>query len=200
MKAPYVFFDDEFHKYYIKGVEYPSVTEICDPISFKKLDALNKSLIERAAQRGRVIHEFISNFFIEQDESLVDEIPGDLVGYAYAFLNWYRTYKPTVLYSELLLGDDELGFCGTCDIIVVIDNKIILIDTKTTANLDKKYLSAQLSGYKQLLAKRGIFVDKTMALHLKKDQTWNFCEITPDDEWFSLLLKHNQKMRSKYGK
>jgi hypothetical protein len=194
-----VLFDEESHKYFIGGQEIPSVTEICDPVSFKKLDAISKIVLERAATRGHLIHEIIADF-ICTGEIDIDNVPNEFVGYIYAFLNWWRTYKPKVLFSELILGDTNLGYGGTCDIVAEIDDKTLLIDTKSTSLLDKKYLSVQLEGYKRLLKRRGISIDGTFALHIKKDQSWAFPEIKTDPEWFDLLLEHNKKMRGKYGK
>ena len=49
-------FDKDTHTYTIADEEYPSVTEICEPISFKKLDALSKQILDNAARRGAKVH------------------------------------------------------------------------------------------------------------------------------------------------
>ena len=79
-------FDEETHKYTIDGIEYPSVTEICEPISFKRLDALSKSLLDRAKQRGTEVHELCETYALtgevddemkEKGEEIVSESLGD---------------------------------------------------------------------------------------------------------------------------
>lgn len=193
-----IVFDEELHKYFINGIEYPSVTEICEPISFKKLDAIQKSVIERSAARGSAIHELISDYVLTEEYD-IDEIQSEYIPYFGAFLEWWRTYRPKTLYSELKLGNPIIGFCGTCDFICIIDGELVLIDFKTTSALDKKYLSVQLAGYKKLCFLSGLDIQKTYALHLKKDGKYSFVEIIPDNDWFELLISHNKKMRSKYG-
>lgn len=192
-------FDEEKHEYSIDGEKFPSVTEICEPISFKKLDAVDKSIVAKAAARGSAIHEMICNY-IYTDEFTEDAIPTDYEPYLSAFLDWWLQYAPSPMYNEMLVGSKELGYCGTCDFVCKINNKIYLIDFKTTSELDKKYLSVQLYGYKKALAERGINVEVCAVLHLTKDGKWNFKEITPDEEWWELLQKHNKKMRTRYGK
>ena len=194
-----IVFDEEKHKYTIDGEELPSVTEICEPISFKKLDAVDRTIVAKAAMRGTAIHDMIGNY-IYTGEFSDEEIPSELLPYTIAFANWWFTYKPIPLFNELLVGSKELGYCGTCDFVCKIDNKLTLIDFKTTSNLDKKYLSVQLYGYKKALAEMGIEVEVCAALHLKKDGDWSYSEINLDQEWWELLLKHNKKMRSRYGK
>lgn len=190
-------FNEEKHEYSIDGVVYPSVTEICEPISFAKLDAVQKIVVERARLRGSAVHEWISEYIYTGDLSSLDDLDDDCVAYAEAFVNWWRTYKPTALYSEFVLGDAKLGYCGTCDFVCELDGKIALIDFKTTATVNKKYLSVQLEGYRRLLASAGVTAETFWVLHLKKDGTYSFREIALDGEWFDLLLTHNRKMREK---
>lgn len=190
-------FNEETHEYEIDGTSYPSVTEICEPISFKKLDAISKVIIANASKRGSAVHELICDFLTVEELPDLDEIDGSIFPYFSAFVEWWRTYRPKTLYSEFVLGSSALGYCGTCDFVCVIDGKIVLIDFKTTSAIDKKYLSVQLAGYKRLLEHIGIKVEQTCVLHLKKDGTYTYKEIEPDDEWFDILFEHNKKMRRK---
>lgn len=189
-------FNEEKHEYKINGVLYPSVTEICNPISFEKLDCLAKSVLDRARARGTAVHEYIENY-IYTNEFDYCEIPNEYLPYCYGFENWWKTYKPKPLYSELILGNSDLGYCGTCDFVCKIDNEICLVDFKATSIIDYKSLSVQLEGYRQLLGKKGIFPKRFYVLHLKKDQKWTFKEIIIDNEWWELLKQHNKKMRGK---
>lgn len=192
-------FNEEKHEYTIDGERLPSVTEICEPISFKKLDAVDKTIVAKAAARGSEIHEMICNYMYT-GEFTDDAIPAEYEPYLSAFLEWWFNYAPEPLYNEMLVGSKELGYCGTCDCVCKIENKLYLIDYKTTSAIDNKYLSVQLYGYKKALAERGIDVEVCAVLHLTKDGKYKFKEIKLDPEWFELLLKHNKKMRTRYGK
>lgn len=191
------YFNEETHKYYIDDIEYPSVTEICDPISFQRLDELSKTLLNRARARGTEVHEMCEQY------ALTEEISDDMEESEYApyianFIEWFRTYQVEVLFTEKRLYSTKLGYCGTCDLLCKIDGKLTLVDYKATSAIDKKSLSVQLVGYKKLLKEYGYDVEETMVLHLKKDG-YVYKPITLDEEWFEILLRHNQKMRGKYN-
>lgn len=189
------YFDEETHKYYVDGVEKPSVTEIANPISFERLDALQKSMLERARMRGTRCHELAEEYLL-LGELDVEEIETEFIPYIQQFVLWVKTYRPKVIYTEkILYGKD---FCGTLDLVCEIDGKIINVDYKFTSSIDKKSLSVQLEGYSRLAKENGIQIDEGWFLHIKKD-SFVFKPITKDKEWFDLLLLHNKKMRGKYN-
>lgn len=188
-------YDETNHKYYRDGKELPSVTGICDPISFERLDALQKAMVERAKQRGSRCHELAEEYLLV-GELDIDEIETEYIPYMQQFVLWAKTYKPKVFYTEKKLFCDL--FAGTLDLICEIDGKTIIVDYKFTSQIDKKSLSVQLDGYNRLANINGIRVDECWFLHIKKDG-YVFKPITKDSEWFDLLLKHNQKMKEKYN-
>ena len=189
------YFDEESHKYYVNGEEKPSVTEIASPISFERLDALQKSMLERARVRGTRCHELAEEYLL-LGELDIEEIETEFIPYIQQFVLWVKTYKPKVIYTEKrLFGKD---FCGTLDLVCEIDGKIINIDYKFTSSIDKKSLSVQLEGYHRLAKENGIHIDEGWFLHIKKDG-FVFKPIIKDGEWFDVLLTHNKKMRGKYN-
>lgn len=190
-----LYFAEDTHTYYWFGVKVPSVTEIAKPISSERLNELPKWVVENARKRGKAVHEYAEEYLLcgELDFDLIET---EYLPYVENFVNWARTYKPRVLYTEYKMGCAE--FAGTTDLICEIDGKIVLVDYKTTSAVDKKSLSVQLEGYKRLAKLYRIEVDRFMYLHLKKDG-WVFKYITLDPVWFDLLLQHNKKMKEKYN-
>jgi ATP-dependent exoDNAse (exonuclease V) beta subunit len=188
-------YDEINHEYYRNGKKLPSVTEICEPISFERLDALQKAMVERAKQRGSRCHELAEEYLLVSELD-IDEIESEYIPYMQQFVLWAKTYKPKVLYTEKKLFSDL--FAGTLDLICEIDGKTIIVDYKFTSAIDKKSLSVQLDGYDRLAKINGIAVDESWFLHVKKDG-YVFKPITKDSEWFDILLKHNQKMKEKYN-
>lgn len=187
-------YNDELHRYYVGGVEKPSVTEIANPISFERLNALQASLLERARLRGERCHELFEEFLLF-GELNAEEIEAEYFPFVQQFVLWAKTYRPTVLYTEKkLFGED---FCGTADLICIIDGKLVLVDYKVTSAIDKKSLSVQLEGYYRLCRLIGIKIEECYFLHIKKD-SYVFKPIKRDAEWFDILLSHNKKMRGKY--
>lgn len=190
------YFNEETHEYFVDGVKYPSITEIAKPISFERFNALQQSILEKARQRGKRVHELCEEYLLcgEIDEK---EIESEYLPYVASFIEWVRTYKPKVIYTEKRLFGANLGYCGTFDLLCEIDGKIVLIDYKATSTIDKKSLSVQLAGYDELVMSRlGIAVDVFMVLHLKKDG-YVYKEIKPNYEWFNLLVEHNKFMNKK---
>lgn len=189
------FYDEENHKYYVDGLEKPSITEIANPISAERLNALQMALVERARQRGSRCHELAEEYLL-LGELDIDEIEAEYFPYIQQFVLWVKTYRPKVLFTERrLFGKD---FCGTLDLLCEIDGKVINVDYKFTSAIDKKSLSVQLEGYYRLAKENGIHIDESWFLHIKKDG-FVFKPITKDSEWFDILLAHNKKMRGKYN-
>jgi len=169
-------FDEEFHEYTSDGVKLPSVTEICDCIGGADRAKLPEQILRYAADRGTRVHEYCSLICLGID---IEEIDGDCADYVSAFLEWFNTYKPKVLYSELQMFMKNLGFAGTCDLVCEINNEIYLIDFKTPASVDKVSLSAQLAGYDIGLLNKSIIAKKYFYLQLKPN-AYIFKECLPD--------------------
>jgi hypothetical protein len=189
------YFAEEKHIYYVNDEEKPSVTEIADPISFQRLDALQKSMLEKARARGERCHELAEEYLL-LGELDVEEIETEYIPYIRQFILWVKTYRPKVIFTEKKLYGSE--FCGTLDLLCEIDGKVINVDYKFTSAIDKKSLSVQLEGYDRLAKENGIHIDEGWYLHVKKDG-YVFKPITKDKEWFDVLLTHNKKMRGKYN-
>ena len=189
------YYDAENHKYYIDGVEKISVTDIAKPISFERLTRLQESLLERARKRGSRCHELFEEFLL-MGELDIEQIETEYIPYVQQFILWVKAYRPKVIFTEKIMFDNE--FCGTCDLICIIDGKLILVDYKVTSVADKKSLSVQLEGYYRLCQKYNIDINDTYYLHIKKD-SYIYKPITRDAEWFDLLLKHSKKMKEKYN-
>lgn len=187
-------YNEELHQYYVGGVEKPSVTEIAKPISFERLSALEANLLERARARGERCHELFEQYLLF-GELDAEEIEAEYFPYVQQFVLWAKAYRPKVLYTEKHLYGEE--FCGTADLICIIDGKLIIVDYKVTSAVDKKSLSVQVEGYYRLCKLIGIDVEECYYLHIKKDG-YVFKPVKQDAEWFDLLLAHNKKMRGKY--
>ena len=188
-------YDEENHKYYVDGVELPSVTEIATPISAERLNALQMSLVEKARVRGSRCHELCEEYLL-LDELEAEEIESEYIPYIKQFVIWCKTFRPKVLFTEKKLFGKE--FCGTLDLVCEIDGKTIIVDYKFTSVADKKSLSVQLEGYYRLCSENNMHIDECWYLHIKKDG-YVFKPIKRDSEWFDILLAHNKKMRGKYN-
>ena len=55
------------------------------------------------------------------------------------FVDFWETYKPTLIETEVHLFSDELKVAGTCDLICEFDGKLWVIDFKTSNHLQTTY-------------------------------------------------------------
>ena len=62
------------------------------------------------------------------------------------FAEFWQTYKPELLASEIHLLNHEHKYAGTCDLVLKIDGKNYLLDIKTSNSLHTSY-NLQLAAY-----------------------------------------------------
>lgn len=135
------FLKDE-HIYLVSGVETPSVTELLKIKFPDKYANIPTKILKEAAEHGTNVHKAIENFEegIEQDLSIMQEIALD------EYKKIKQKHKFIVSKTEQIVNYGKT-YAGTYDILARLNNNKILIDVKTTAELDKEYLSWQLSLY-----------------------------------------------------
>lgn len=144
-----------------------------------KYTAVPEKILARAAERGHRIHEEIQVY------DMFGEISGEEV-------KWYADMKKAerfdVIDSEYLVTDGT-HFASAIDKVIVKDGKVCLADVKTTYELDKEYISWQLSIYKYLfnLLNPDIEVDKLYAIWVRNGATLHEVEEIPQEEVIELL-------------
>ena len=65
------------------------------------------------------------------------------------FVDFWETYNPTLIETEVHLFSDELKVAGTCDCICEIDGELWVIDFKTSNHLQTTY-DLQSAAYAQM--------------------------------------------------
>lgn len=176
-------FDEANHKYFVDGIELPSVTTITRFCSADSRTLAGSDPFYR--ERGTAIHELTADY------DLTGEFP---IGTGYdGYLSAYRAFKrdyriKTWDYIEYAMGSLKHGFAGTADRIGVIDGELSILDIKTSSTVNKSALKAQLTGYMKLLGKPC----KLYGLQLKKDGDYRLIPIEQADELFNICFKlHN---------
>lgn len=107
-----------------------------------KYEGISKGIMEKAAERGNLIHRQIEMFETFGGENLAPEVD------AYKKMKAKGEYETVA--TEWLVSDRE-HVASSIDVIFEKDGEIILCDIKSTSRLDMEYLSWQLSIYKYLL-------------------------------------------------
>lgn len=136
-------FDEESHSYICDGVLLPSITQILQTKFGHKYDFVDGRTLERAAERGTMIHKAIEDYVKTGLDDDSDEVRG------YRFLS--DRYRFTALKSEvpvLLYLAGEPVAAGRLDLVIKFVNSVAIADIKTTSTLDKEYLAYQLNLYR----------------------------------------------------
>lgn len=144
-------FDPDRHRFWLNGLRVPSVTQvietIIDPDGWAGIHPL---IIERAAQKGRIVHRLLER--IDRGERFTEKNthPKWL-----AYCKEYRAIKKQYGLQPILIEEPlchvELRYAGIVDrLFHDRDNKLVLLDIKTGAKRPGPHL-IQLAGYDQLL-------------------------------------------------
>lgn len=164
-------FDSENHKYYIDGVEAPSVTTVCRFLAYdQKSD--KPWLAKMAAGRGTRVHEACAmiDYGEEPDED------AEISGYLKAYRRFLGDYRPQWRGIEYMAGSTAAGLAGTIDRWGRMDGHDCILDIKTGSRMHTAQLTAQLTGYARLLIwdqKDTSFVPTHLyGLQLQKDGTY----------------------------
>lgn len=146
LREPKVVFDETGHTYTNEaGKQLSGVTALLKRQLFAdKYDGISESVLERAAERGNLIHRQVEMYetFGGDVDTLSDE--------ARTYVTLKDANKFETIATELLVSDGENVASGI-DVVWEKNGHVFLCDIKTTSKLDMEYLSWQLSIYKYLL-------------------------------------------------
>lgn len=161
-------FIKDTHTYLVDGIIVPSVSTILSQTIFvDKYKDVPDFVLQRAAEFGTAIHSAIEH---ESDNDLTDE--QQVVYKRWLKLKAKHNIKAVEQEQIIHLGHQ---YAGTFDMMAEINGELCLVDIKTTYNLDKEYLSWQLSLY--AYAKQ--FGGKLVAIWLPKRKGAELVEIEP---------------------
>lgn len=168
-------FIEEGHIYLMDGVIIPSVSEILHFIFPNKYTGIDKEILDKKAEYGSKIHEAIE--CIEQGKTLPE-----LDSIQEFSINQYQRLKgknniEVIAQEQMIHFKDK--YCGRFDMIANVNDFYSLCDIKTTATLDKEYLSWQLSFYElAFVSMYGVSnFDKLYAIWLPKKGYGELVEI-----------------------
>ena len=149
-------------RYYTRNDKYyPSVTSILQYMpkgkffeNWLKDVGHNADVIARkAAEEGTQVHDAIEHYLLGEkitwmDENGYSKYSLDIWKMVLKFHEFWSTYKPTLIESEIHLFSDKYIYAGTCDLVIEIDGKKWLLDIKTSNSLHTSY-DLQLAAYAQ---------------------------------------------------
>lgn len=187
-------FIEEGHLYLCDGVIIPSVSEILHFIFPDKYKNVDEKTLQKKAVYGSKVHEAIE--CLEQSKTLpeLDE------NQQFSIRQWqYLKEKNNI---NVIIQEQMIHYfgeyAGRFDMIANVNGYLSLCDIKTTATLDKEYLSWQLSFYE--LANESMYhtqFDKLYAIWLPKRNIGQLVEIErkPRNELLDVLKKFKESRK-----
>lgn len=149
IKGHEVYFREEDHKYFVDGIEKPSVTQILKAVSITSdpNGRVNANYLRACAEHGTLVHKEIEDFLVSggKVKGITDE-------FEYFRKHIYKKFKNWQ--SEVTVMTED--YCGRCD--AICQDKLgnyIVMDYKT-GKIDKNSCSWQLSLYAYALREMGI--------------------------------------------
>jgi hypothetical protein len=147
-------------RFYRRGEEYyPSVTSVLNYFpknqffhSWLKDVGHNSEIIaNKAAGEGTQTHNAIERFINGEEIGWIDEFGNaryslEVWKMILKFADFWNTYKPELVAAEYHVFSDVSKYAGTVDLVVRINKKLWLIDTKTSNSLHTAH-NLQLAAY-----------------------------------------------------
>jgi len=140
-------------RYYRRNGEYyPSVTYVLGYYPkgkffenwLKQVGFASDYIVKKAAEEGTQVHELCEAYLNGEELKFLDDKGRpqhnpDVWQMFLRFVEFWETIKPTLIETEVHLFSDNLQVAGTCDLIVEINDKLWLLDLKTSNQLQTTY-------------------------------------------------------------
>ena len=166
-------FIENGHIYVCDGEIVPSITQILKLKFGGKYDHVNRQTLQKASEKGTMVHEAIEKYCKYGYESDLPELRN------FKFLQ--RVYKFDVLCNEvpvILSVDGEPVSAGRLDLVIekigedgALHGERGIADIKRTSTLDKEYLAYQLNLYRIAYQQcYGMKINFLKGIHLREEK------------------------------
>jgi len=176
------FLDTRFYKRKPE-VYYPSVTYVLSYFPkgrffedwLKQVGSNAEYIAQKSADEGTQVHNAIEQMIEGKQIDWVDSNGNikynlEVWGMILKFVDFWNTYKPKIVASELHIFSDTHKIAGTVDAVVEMNGELWIIDFKTSNSLHTSY-ELQLSAYAQCWNESfDRKIDKTGILWLKSSK------------------------------
>lgn len=186
-------FEPENHIYELDGVELPSVSEITRFISREIYGEVTQYTLDRAAERGTNVHKLTEAL----DKYGSCEADEGLLPYLQAYVEFRKNNRIEWSKIEFCTYNPIEGYGMTVDRYGTLNGKQILVDIKTSSQIQTVAVTAQLTLYRMGLEEQGFPVDEMYVLHLKKDGKFTFRRVEPNHELAKACLTLHKALEKK---
>ena len=140
-------------RYYRRNSHYyPSVTYVLSYYPkgkffedwLKKVGYSAEFIVKKADEEGTQVHEMVESYLNGEELNFLNntghpQYDPDVWMMFLRFVEFWETYEPKLIETEVHLFSDELKVAGTCDLICEIDGKLWLLDLKTSNHVQPTY-------------------------------------------------------------
>jgi ATP-dependent exoDNAse (exonuclease V) beta subunit len=140
-------------RYYRRNGEYyPSVTYVLNLYPkgkffedwLKKVGYASEYIVKKASEEGTQVHELCEAYLNGEElyflsHSGKPQHHPDVWQMFLRFVDFWEEFTPKLIETEVHLFSDELKVAGTCDLIVEINDKLWLLDIKTSNQMHSTY-------------------------------------------------------------
>jgi hypothetical protein len=140
-------------RYYLRNGEYyPSITYVLQYYPkgkyfedwLKQMGNNADYIMRKSAEDGTKVHNMIEDYlegkelnFLSKDNTPLYDI--EVWKMFLKFVEFWETYNPTLIGTEIHLFSDELKVAGTCDLVCIINDELWVIDHKSSNHLHTIY-------------------------------------------------------------
>jgi len=150
--------DSRFYKR--NGKYYPSITYVLKYYPkgqhfedwLKKVGYSSEHIMKKAGEEGTMVHDLIEMYLNGEEIKLLNNngVPLynlDVWRMFINFVEFWETYKPKLIETEIFLFSDELEVAGTCDLICEIDGKLWFLAKEVCDFLEFSNVSRTVKEY-----------------------------------------------------
>ena len=146
--AKLVFYDKD-HIYELDGEIVPSVSELSRFVSREIYGDVNKYTLDMACDKGSRIHRETEQL----DKTGHCEVDEEILPYIEQYIQFRKDYgikDSDFIAIEKPLASTKMKFAGTLDRVMLIKNKLSIVDIKSAAQIKKQLAQIQLPAYQKL--------------------------------------------------
>lgn len=139
----------------------------------RKYNEIPEDILDKAKEKGTAIH-FAAEVYNKTGYIGIDK---EYEGYINAYIKWIKDFNINrkQIQSEIKFYNEILGYAGTIDMIY---QKNIIIDIKTTYELDLDSVEVQTSAYKNGINNKEEYnIKKCCVLRLKNDGNYEYIKL-----------------------
>jgi hypothetical protein len=199
LNDPLFKFDPQTHEYSYAGVVWPSVTQLLQEFGLVDLSNVPAARLEYKRVLGTAVDlacHYLDKRVLDEEKLSEPLVP---------FVEGYKKFCEITGFevdeekSAVPMFSKKLSFCGTNDMVGLLEGELVLIDRKATWKIYKA-VGIQTAGYKILCEENfGVKIKKRFALQLKETGNYELEQFKdPQDQnlFLACLALHYWKKKN----